>query len=161
MSGVLYAATLVSALGCGLVAGVFFAFSSFIMPALKRLEPAQGIAAMQSINELAVTPVFMTVFRGTAAACLGLAAWTVFFSDGRTTATELVVAGGALYLVGTIRVTIARNVQLNERLATLHPQSAEAVGFWEEYVTKWTTWNHVRTLAALAAAALLTVALCV
>jgi uncharacterized membrane protein len=58
-------------------------------------------------------------------------------------------------------VTIARNVQLNERLAKLHPQSAEAVGFWEEYVTKWTTWNHVRTLAALAAAALLTVALCV
>jgi uncharacterized membrane protein len=82
MSGVLYAATLVSALGCGLVAGVFFAFSSFIMPALKRLEPAQGIAAMQSINELAVTPVFITVFRGTAAVCLGLAAWTVFFPTG-------------------------------------------------------------------------------
>ena len=159
MSGVLYAATLVSALGCGLVAGVFFAFSSFIMPALKRLEPAQGIAAMQSINELAVTPVFMTVFRGTAAVCLGLAAWTVFFSDGRTMATELVVAGGALYLVGTIWVTIARNVQLNDRLAKLHPQSAEAVGFWEEYVTKWTAWNHVRTLASLAAGAAFTIAL--
>lgn len=32
------------------------------------------------------------------------------------------VAGGTLYLVGTIRVTIARNVQLNERLAKLHPR---------------------------------------
>jgi uncharacterized membrane protein len=57
MTGVLYAATLATALGCGLVAGVFFAFSSFVMPALKRLPPAQGIAAMQSINKLAVTPL--------------------------------------------------------------------------------------------------------
>jgi len=42
--------TLVSALGCGLIAGVFFAFSAFVMKALARLPPAQGIAAMQSIN---------------------------------------------------------------------------------------------------------------
>ena len=56
MSGVLYAATLVTALGCGLVAGVFFAFSTFVMAALRRLKPEEGIAAMQSINILAVTP---------------------------------------------------------------------------------------------------------
>ena len=53
MTGVLYAATLASALGCGLVAGVFFAFSTFVMPALKRLPPAHGIAVMQSINKVA------------------------------------------------------------------------------------------------------------
>ena len=64
MSAILYAATLVTALGCGLVAGVFFAFSSFVMPALRRLTPERGIAAMQSINELAVTPAFMTALSG-------------------------------------------------------------------------------------------------
>ena len=162
MSGVLYAATLVSALGCGLVAGVFFAFSTFVMPALKRLVPAHGIAAMQSINELAVTPAFMTALFGTAlfgtaAACLGLVAWIVISSDGRTTA--LVLAGCALYIVGTIGVTIARNVPLNDRLAKLHPQGADAAGRWDEYVARWTAWNHVRTVAALAAAATLTIAL--
>ena len=47
------------------------------------------------------------------------------------------------------------------RLATLHPQDAEAAGYWAKYVTTWTAWNHVRTIAALAAAALLTVALSV
>ena len=57
MSGVLYIATVLTALGCGLIAGAFFAFSSFVMPALKRLPPAHGIAAMQSINKLAVTPL--------------------------------------------------------------------------------------------------------
>lgn len=56
MTGALYAATLITALGCGLVAGAFFAFSSFVMAALKRLSTAEGIAAMQSINILAITP---------------------------------------------------------------------------------------------------------
>jgi hypothetical protein len=39
--------------------GVFFAFSSFVMKALARLQPAQGTVAMQSINLMAVTPAFM------------------------------------------------------------------------------------------------------
>ncbi len=151
MNWILYAATLATALGCGLVAGVFFAFSSFVMAALKRLEPDQGVAAMQSINILAVTPVFMTALFGTGAACLGLAAWAVISSDGRTTA--LVLAGGALYLVGTIGVTMACNVPLNDGLAKLHPRDAEAAGFWDRFLTRWTAWNHVRTIAALAAAA--------
>ena len=71
------------------------------------------------------------------------------------------LAGGALYLLGTIGVTVACNVPLNNRLTTLHPQGAEAARYWAKYVTAWTAWNHVRTTAALSAAALLTVALCV
>ena len=77
MSGILYAATLANALGCGLVAGVFFAFSSFVMAALRRLQPEEGIAAMQSINIVVVTPVFMTALFGTAVASLALAVWAV------------------------------------------------------------------------------------
>ena len=69
------------------------------------------------------------------------------------------LAGGALYIVGTIGVTIARNVPLNDRLAKLQPQGSDATSRWEEYVTKWTAWNHVRVAAALGAAALLTIAL--
>jgi uncharacterized membrane protein len=159
MSGILYAATLVTALGCGLVGGVFFAFSTFVMAALRRLKPEEGIAAMLSINIRVVTPVFMTALFGTAAACLGLIAWAVTsWGEGPS---ALVIAGGALYLLGTIGVTVACNVPLNNRLATLHPQGAEAAGYWAKYVTTWTAWNHVRTIAALAAAALLMVALCV
>jgi uncharacterized membrane protein len=57
---VMVVVTMVCALGCGVNAGVFFAFSSFVMHALSRLPPTQGMAAMQSINVVAVTPVFMT-----------------------------------------------------------------------------------------------------
>jgi uncharacterized membrane protein len=157
MSGVLYAATLATALGCGLVAGVFFAFSSFVMASLKRLPAADGIAAMQSMIIVAVTPVFMGALFGTAAACLGLMVWAVI-SWGEGPAT-LVLAGCVLYLVGAIGVTIAFNVPLNNRLAKLHSRDAGAAGFWDQYLARWTAWNHVRTVAALVAATLLTVAL--
>jgi uncharacterized membrane protein len=72
----------------------------------------------------------------------------------------LVLAGCVLYLVGTAGVTMACNVPLN-KLTGLHPQGADAADYWAKYVTTWTAWNHVRTIAALSAAALLTVALCV
>ncbi len=150
MTGSLYAATLATALGCGLVAGVFFAFSAFVMDGLQQLPAAQGIAAMQSINRTAVTPVFMAALFGTALACLALAAWA---------RRPWVLAGAALYLVGAIGVTIAFNVPRNDRLAALAPDGATAAHEWARYVDAWTAWNHVRGVAALGAAALLTVAL--
>lgn len=61
--------TVLSALGCGLMAGVFFAFSTFVMKALGALPPAQGIAAMQSINVAVINRWFMAAFFGTALLC--------------------------------------------------------------------------------------------
>jgi uncharacterized membrane protein len=159
MNSYLFVLTLLAALGCAMMAGVFFAFSAFVMAALRRLKPEEGIAAMQSINIRVVTPVFMTALFGTAAACLGLIAWAVTsWGEGPS---ALVITGGALYFLGTIGVTVACNVPLNNRLATLHSQGADAADYWAKYVTSWTAWNHVRTIAALAAAALLTGALSV
>lgn len=77
----------------------------------------------------------------------------------RTGAVYRLVAS-LLYLVGTILVTIVFNVPRNEALAAVDPASAEGVILWAGYVTSWTAWNHVRTAAALAAAASLTMALC-
>jgi uncharacterized membrane protein len=41
---------LLAALGCGLIAGVFFAFSTFVMKALAQQPAPLGIATMQSIT---------------------------------------------------------------------------------------------------------------
>jgi len=125
MTGLLAWVTLGTALGCGLSAGVFFAFSAFVMPALGRLPSGQGIAAMQSINKLAVTPAFMTALFGSALACAGLAAWSVVAWGERP--APWLLAGGVLYLVGAIVVTIAVNVPLNDALATTRPDGAGAV----------------------------------
>ncbi|HTF63939.1 MAG TPA: hypothetical protein VK638_14740, partial [Edaphobacter sp.] len=56
----------VAAICSGIVAGIFFAFSSFVMAALARIPPAQGAAAMNSINVTVINPGFMSVFMGTA-----------------------------------------------------------------------------------------------
>lgn len=154
----LIALTFAAAIGCGLNAGVFFAFSSFVMKGLARLTPAQGIAAMNAINVAAVTPMFMTALFGTGAACLLLAVVTPFkwHAPGGT----YVIAGAVLYLVGVVLVTMLFNVPRNDALAGVNPSSANAAGVWREYVRSWTLWNHVRTITALAAAALLTIALC-
>lgn len=149
--------TLAAALGCGLIAGTFFAFSSFVMPALGRLAPAAGIRAMQSINVVVLNPLFLAVFLGAGVACAllaGASPWT-WSRPG----AGLRLAGGLLYLVGTIGVTGACNVPRNDALAKLDASSVEAAAAWARYLASWTAWNHVRTVAALAAAGLLTLAL--
>src|SRR6516162_5972848 len=66
MSGFVQTVTVAGAIGAALVGGVFFAFSAFVMPALRRLPAAQGISAMQSINRTAVTAPLMLALFGTA-----------------------------------------------------------------------------------------------
>ncbi len=149
--------TLVSALGCGLVGGIFFAFSAFVMKALNRLPPAQGTAAMQSINVTVINPLFMTAFFGTVAVCAVLTISSLL-SWHRPVSAFLVV-GSLLYLFGTILVTIVFNVPRNDALAAVDPASAEGARVWAGYVPAWTAWNHVRTAAALAAAAVLSIAM--
>jgi len=145
-------ATLATALGCGLAAGALFAFSSFVMPALRALPPAQGVAAMQSINVKAITPAFMTALFGTALACLALAVQAVVSWNDEA---GYRLAGAALYLVGTIGVTMAYNVPRNNALAALGPGDPNAPSAWSRYVKEWTAANHVRVVAGLVAAGLL------
>lgn len=154
----LFALKLVAVLGCGLIAGVFFAFSTFVMSALARLEPAQGIAAMQSINITVINPLFMLAFLGTAAACVFLAISSLF--KWHQPGTAYLLVGSLLYLVDTVGVTMMCNVPLNEALAKVSPDSTDGAKLWASYLTNWTIWNHVRTVAALAAAASFTIALC-
>jgi uncharacterized membrane protein len=153
-----FSLTFTAAMGCGLIAGVFFAFSTFVMPALARLQANQGIAAMQSINMTAINPLFMLALFGTAAACLFLMI-TLLLKWQQPGAAYLLV-GSLLYLVGTVGVTMVFNVPLNDTLAIAKPDSTDSANQWAKYLTDWTFWNHVRTVAALAAAALFTISLC-
>ncbi|WP_445628248.1 anthrone oxygenase family protein [Nostoc sp. DSM 114167] len=148
-----FSLTLLTALGCGLVAGVFFAFSTFVMNALARLQPKEGIIAMQSINISAINPLFMLALFGTAVACIFLAISSVL--KWHQPGAAYLLIGSLLYLIGTVLVTIAFNVPLNDALAIAKPDSTEGANLWARYLTNWTFWNHVRTIAALAAALVL------
>jgi uncharacterized membrane protein len=157
VSDPLVALTVVTALGCGLSAGALFAFSSFVMRALARLPAPQGIAGMNSINVVAVTPVFMTALFGTGLLCIALAAWALVGWHGSF--SPYLVAGGAVYVIGVPGVTMAFNVPRNDALARVDPADAQADHYWRRYVSEWTAWNHVRVLAGIAAAAALTLGL--
>jgi uncharacterized membrane protein len=138
------------------VGGVFFAFTAFVMPALNRLPARAGIVAMQSINVTAVRAPLMVALFGTAALCVaaivvGIGAWS-------TASGPLLALAGGVYLAGTIGVTAAGNVPLNNRLAETDPDAADAAGRWTRFASRWTRLNSVRTVASLAAAVLFALA---
>jgi uncharacterized membrane protein len=153
----LFGVTLATALGCGLMAGVFFAFSVSVMGALGRLPAPQGISAMQSINLTILNPVFLGVFMGTAvlSAVVSVAA----LLNMQNASAVYLLAGGVFYLVGCFGVTAVFNVPKNEKLASVAPHEPASAHLWATYLTRWTAWNHVRTFASLAATALLTIGL--
>ena len=151
------AAMTATALGFGLSAGVFFAFSTFVMPALGRLPNNAGIAAMRSINVAAINLPFLGVLFGSGALATALAMGAL--ARRSQPGTGLSIAAALVYLIGTLGVTMAFNVPLNDALADA-ADDASAAQVWARYLVTWTAWNHVRALAALVAASLLVAALC-
>lgn len=146
IDGPYFVLVVLGVLGAGLVAGVCCAFSTFVMKGLGSLPPAQGVAAMNAINRAAMTPAFVIVFVGSAVLCTVLAVVTfVLWPDDGT--VELLLGSG-LYLIGVFGVTAVANVPRNDTLLRMDPGSPEAALYWRTYVSEWTRWNHVRTVAA-------------
>ncbi len=153
MSAGVRALTVGTAVGCATVGGVFFAFSSFVMPAFARLAPAEGVAVMQAVNASAVRPVFMTALFGTGAGCVALTV-TAMRRWGEDGSGQL-LAGSLTYLVGALAVTAVRNVPLNEALAAVDVTASDAAARWQDFRAGWVPANHVRTVTSLVAAGLL------
>ena len=149
--------TILAAVGSGAMGGLFFAYSTSVMGALGRVAPAGGIAAMQAVNVVIQNPVFFIAFFGPALLSLALAAAALLGWHGGSPLA--IYAGAFFYLAGIMVVTIAINVPMNNALMAVDPASAEGASRWAAYLVSWTFWNHVRTAAALAAAASLTFAL--
>lgn len=142
--------TIAAALASAMMSGVFFAFSSFIMPALGRIPAAQGIRAMQRINIDVFHWSFVVAFFGTPIVCIALAAQALWhWHDPGSVCT---VAGSAVYLLGCLLVTGAGNVPRNNALAKIDADNVDAALEWGRFAIGWTRWNHVRTVACMAAA---------
>jgi len=110
---------------------------------------APAIRAMQAINRAALHRPFLLTFVGTGAVCFLLAVLSlVSRADPRA---PLRLAACVCYGVGTFLVTMRANVPRNQALAAIDPEGVEAEARWRRYLSEWTAWNHVRTVAALAA----------
>ncbi len=152
MSSLIPIAGTAAVLGSALVGGVFFAFSSFVMKALARVPSAEGIAVMKSINVVVINPSFLGAFIGTALLSVGVI--ILVLANGGHPSTTFFLGGAAIYLAGTLVVTILGNVPLNDQLAAISTTDPDAVKLWMHYLDRWTLWNTVRTAAAMIAALL-------
>lgn len=148
MPDALLVVALLTALGAGLAAGVFFAFSNFVMAALGRLPGSQATRAMQEINVTVINPLFMVVLFGTGVLCLLLAILVLGQWDDAY--GPYLIGAAAVYIAGTVVVTMVFNVPRNDELARQDPESAEAKEVWGRYLREWTAWNTVRTIACAA-----------
>jgi uncharacterized membrane protein len=136
-----------AAVGCGLMGGIYFAFSTFIMRAFATLEPAQATAAMNAINVVILRSPFMPLFWLTTIAALALVLLELPAWQSMT--GRLAIASGVVYLLGMFVCTVVFNVPLNDGLAAASSDAA----LWQRYLAEWTRWNHVRTIASTAACA--------
>jgi uncharacterized membrane protein len=156
IAGALPVLTVLAIVGCGLMAGLFFAFSTSVMPGLARLPKPLAALAMQESNRTIQNPLFLLVFLGTAVVCLLVAVAALVSGYG---GVVWLVAGALLYVVGGFVVTMVVNVPMNNRLDRADPDSAEGAEIWTEYLSRWTAWHHLRALASTLATALLAVGL--
>ena len=154
MSSVIVFALHFSILAYALVAGVFLAFSDFIMRSLAITSGSGGVEAMQAINREVFRWIFMTLFLGMAAGSVAIAVYSWFVIDGP--AGTLLFAAALVYLIGCFGVTIFFNVPMNEALADMSSQSEAAREYWHQtYIPRWTFWNSIRTTASAVSAGLL------
>jgi uncharacterized membrane protein len=154
MSTTFFVLLQLSILAYALVAGVFLAFSDFIMRSLALTGGVGGVEAMQVINREVFRWVFMVLFLGMAAVSVLIAGHAWLGLSGP--ASALIGVAALVYLFGCFGVTVAFNVPMNQALAGMDLTSEATRDYWlQSYVPRWTFWNSVRTAAAALSAALL------
>jgi uncharacterized membrane protein len=148
IDGYLRTLALAGVVCAGLMAGVYFVFSSFVMSGLRRMRPEQALVAMQAINKAApAAPVFVILLLGTGVLSVVVGVVAVRRVEGPAQVWLLV--GAAAYLVSLV-VTIAYHIPRNNALGLVDPNAVGAAAAWLDYVGPWVAVNHVRTVSALA-----------
>lgn len=157
VKNLLFVLTLFSALGCALMAGVFFAFSTFVMKGLAQIPADESISAMNSINVRAVRSLFGAAFTITPLICV----ITIIFALWRwqNPASIYILVGGIIYVALSLLVTIVFNIPLNDALAAVAASDPNNVNLWRNFYDPWMFWNHVRTVGSLGAATAFIIAL--
>jgi len=155
MSGLITVIIVASISGAGLVTGLLFAFSNFVMRALADLPSDKGMFAMQRINETIINPIFLFLFLGTPILCSVI----VFNSAQKINepGSLFLLVGSLAYLIGPFGITVLFNVPLNNQLARADVSDADEI--WPMYQKKWQWWNHIRTYIGVASVVFMAIGL--
>jgi uncharacterized membrane protein len=147
----------IAAISVGLMAGVYFTFSAFLMRSLDAIGTPAGMLAMQSINRIIVRSSFLPIFFGSTLVCTLL--MVLMAMEPSSPGAIWALIGSAFYVVGMFIVTVVGNVPLNNRLEAADADGPDGARMWALYLRKWTLWNHVRTTACTACLVLLILAI--
>lgn len=139
----------IAAVSTGLVGGVYAAFSTMVMPALRSGPDAEALAVMQRINVHALQPGFMVIFWTSAVASTATLVLTWLPGGGHDRWTT---AAAILALSGFV-ITAAINVPRNNAIAGLDPSSAADLRVAGDLLGQWVLANHVRAVASTLALA--------
>jgi uncharacterized membrane protein len=134
----------------GLFAGLFLAFSMAVMPGLARTGDRAMVEAMQGMNTAILNPLFALVFVGAPVVALGSTA--LYFASGAQ-APALWSGVGLVLLLVTVAVTFAVNVPRNNALdrAGEPARIQDPAAVRADFEPVWVRWNHLRSLASVAA----------
>ncbi|MDF1809482.1 MAG: DUF1772 domain-containing protein [Phycisphaerales bacterium] len=136
----------------GVVGGIFFAFSDFIMRSLATTPPSSGIDAMTEINRKVYRSVFIHgIWISAVLSVILIFAGVTQISDPESI---WLIVGGSCYLLGVMGVSILFNIPMNHKLESLASRFEDSANlraqkFWSIYLSRWTLWNHVRSVAAV------------
>ena len=158
ISGWVRVVTIVAVTGAGVLGGVYAAFSTIVMPGLRRLPADRAVAAMQAMNRTAPAPWVVLGFIGAGGACTALAVQAL--GDLGDVGARWRLVGSGLYLC-SVAITFAFHIPRNDALDRVDAAGPGAGAAWESFVGAWTAGNHVRALTSGAAAAVLAYALTV
>lgn len=140
-----------SVIASALVSGIFLAFSDFIMKSLNTAQTAAGVEVMQVINREVWGTVFMFLLKGMSVLSPLLVAYAYFQVEG--IASVFIMAGGVIYFIGVLIVSLVFNIPMNDNLEAKEHTSIEAATYWKStYVSRWSYWNYVRAISAAVAA---------
>lgn len=134
---VLLAATLTS----GMMAGLFYAYSISVMPALHRAGAPVFVEVMQRINTVITNGWFMFCFAG--ALVFGAIAAVIHGVNGPSAVFVPTLIGVVLY-AGQLVLTFTLHIPLNNALDAAGDTDPAATR--QAFETRWVRWNHARTL---------------
>ena len=135
---------LTSVLFSGAIFGFFYAWVCSTMWGLDAADPRVAIEAMQAMNASVRNAVFFPAFFLTPVVLFAAVAVT------RGRSRVCFAAGGVIYLLGGLILTMMVNVPMNEELARVTvPEDIDAArAIWEGYSPRWQQFNVARTIAS-------------
>jgi uncharacterized membrane protein len=140
---------LLAALAVALMAGLFYNWTTAIIPGLQKLANKEYISAMQSFNRSIQNPFFFLSFLG-ASVLLPLCSY-LHYQLPLPANFYFILIATVLYLAGVMAVTIAGNIPLNNMLHKFDPSNtpAEKIAAMRlAFENKWNNLNTIRTIAS-------------